>query len=172
MKRIISLLFILASSVSFSQNVTLEEVIGLKNKNLLEVKNYLKDRNWEIMHEHFSKKLKFGDIRFSFDNENPDREIPLYLTFYHEANEMTKNRVEFEVTSKEKFDSYLTELKSSNFSLINSKTDVNQTVDTFKDEFTTIEVKTIPVENYYGKQVTFYKFYILDNNYNKTTNKF
>lgn len=172
MKQIISLLFILISSVSYSQSITLEEVLELKNKNHREVKKYLQDRNWKIMHEHFSKELKFGDIRFSFDDANPDREIPLYITFYHEANEITKNRVEFQVTSKEKFDSYVSQLKSSNFNVISSTTDANQTVDTFKDEFTTIEMKTIPVENYHGKQVTFYKFYLLDTNYKKVINKF
>ncbi len=172
MKNILTILFLLIFSISFSQNITFEEILNLKSKNQSEVKKYLKNKDWEIMHQHYSKELKFGDIRFSFDNKNPDRQIPLFITFYHEANDFTKNRIEFEISNKEKFDKYLIQFKSLDFKYVDTKNDVNQTVETYQNETTTIQVTIMPVENYYGKQQTFYKFYIIDNNYKRTEYKF
>ncbi|MCL9807446.1 hypothetical protein NAT51_18105 [Flavobacterium amniphilum] len=168
MKNKLFILFFFVFSVSFSQNITFVKVLNLKNKSLSEVKKYLKDENWEIMHYHFSKEHKFGDIRFSFDNKNPDRQIPLFITFYYEGQDLMKNRIEFEISKKEIFDEYLAQFKTLDFKLTGSKTDRNQTVETYKNDTTTINVKTIPVANYYGKQQTFYKFYITDNTYKPT----
>ena len=42
------------------------------------------------------------------------------------------------------------------------------TLEYYKNETTTIEVKTRFVENHFGKQRTFYSFYITDNNYTQT----
>ncbi len=172
MKYKLIILFLFVFTISFSQNMTFEKILSIKNKNLSEVKKYLKNENWEIMHEHFSKQFKFGDIRFSFDNKNPNREIPLFITFYYEANDLVKNRIEFEISNKTIFDDFLNQFKSLDFKFINSKSDVNQTIETYKNETTTVEVKIIPIENYYGKQQTFYKFYIIDNNYKQTEYKF
>lgn len=79
-----------------------------------------------------------------------------------------KNRIEFEISKKTIFDEYLKQFKALDFKLIATKTDLNQTVETYKNETTEIQIKIIPVANYYGKQQTFYKFYITNNNYKRT----
>lgn len=172
MKHIFSLFFILTFSCVFSQNLTLEEIVNLRNEQFKDVKKLLLNKNWEIMHEHYSNEYKFGDIRFAFDKNNIDKQMPTYITLYHESNEISKNRIEFSLLNKEKFDSYLAQLKTSDFKYVNSKLDVNYTTEIYKNATTTIEVQTMPVENYYGKQQTFYSFLIIDSNYKKTEYKF
>lgn len=170
MKYQLSLLFIFLFSISFAQSITLKELLILKNK--VKAKEYLTDKNWKIMHEHYEEELKFGDIRFSLDNENPDRQVPIYIEFHYEGKDLTKNRIIFEMSNKEKFDEYMTQLISLGFKLVDSKSDVNKTTEIFKDKTTTIEATIMPVENYYEKQKTLYKFYITDNNFVQTEYKF
>lgn len=172
MKYKLALLIALFFSVSFAQSITLEEVLALKNKNKVETKDYLTTKNWEMMHDHYSEEFKFGDIRFSFDNKNPDRQLPVCIGFYYEGDDLTKNRIIFETSSKDKFDDFVVQFTALDFKLINSKSDVNQTTETFKNETATIEATIMPVENHDGSQKVFYKFYITDNNYIPTEYRF
>lgn len=162
-KFLILFLFIFFSA--FSQNMSFVDILSLKDKNKTEVIKYLKKNNWEILHKHYSKEHKFGDIRFAFDNKNTDRQIPQYLTFYHQNEKKENNRIQLEVLNKEKFDKYLNELKSLDFKFIITKVDANQTKEIYKNKTTTIEVIIMPVDNYFGKQQTFYTFYITDNSF-------
>ncbi|WP_396218616.1 hypothetical protein, partial [Flavobacterium sp.] len=66
----------------------------------------------------------------------------------------------------EKFDKHLTEFKSLDFDYITTIVDANQTKEFYKNNSTTIEVIIMPVNNYFGKQQTFYTFNIFDNSFN------
>jgi hypothetical protein len=118
------------------------------------------------MHQHYSKEEKFGDIRFAFDNKSADRQIPQYITFYHQNEKKENNRIQLQVLNKEKFDKHLTEFKSLDFDYITTIVDANQTKEFYKNNSTTIEVIIMPVNNYFGKQQTFYTFNIFDNSFN------
>jgi len=79
-----------------------------------------------------------------------------------------KTRISLDIFNQEIFGKYLSQLKKSDFKIINSKTEKNITLEYYKNETTTIEVKIRFVENHFGKQRTFYSFYITDNNYTQT----
>jgi hypothetical protein len=160
------ILFLFIFFNSFSQNMTFVDILSLKDKNKSEVIKFLNEYNWEIMHKHYSKEEKFGDIRFAFDNKSIDRQIPQYITFYHQNEKKENNRIQLQVLNKEKFDKYLTEFKSLDFEYITTIMDANQTKEIYKNNTTTIEVIIMPVNNYFGKQQTFYTFYIFDNSFN------
>ena len=172
MKNIIIIILLLTCSVTYSQRITFGEVLALKNKDEIEIKEYLTRKGWEILHEHYTEKHKFGDIRFAFDNKNSDREIPLFIKYYHREKKIVNNIIEFEVCKKEIFEEYLTQFKLLNYILIETKVDINQTVETYKNETTTILIKILPVENYYGRKKTFYTFVIKDNNFKEKKIKF
>ena len=72
------------------------------------------------------------------------------------------------MNNQEVFDSYLNQLKELNFKVVSSKTEKNITIESYKNETTIIEVKIRFVENHFGKQRTFYSFYITDTNYTQT----
>lgn len=165
MKNKFLILFLFIFFSTFSQNMSFVDILSLKDKNKTEVIKYLKKNNWEILNKHYSKEHKFGDIRFAFDNKNTDKQIPQYLTFYHQNEKKENNRIQLEVLNKEKFDKYLNELKSLDFKFIITKVDANQTKEIYKNKTTTIEVIIMPVDNYFGKQQTFYTFYITDNSF-------
>ncbi len=60
------------------------------------------------------------------------------------------------------------QLNKTDFKIISSKTEENITLKYYKNETTTIEVEIRFVENHFGKQRTFYSFYITDTNYTQT----
>lgn len=130
-------------------------------------KEYLISNNWKIMADRYSKEFRFGDMRFANQNENQDKQNVLYINFYFDSDQIAQNRIEFRTFQKEKFDLYLDELKLSNFKYIASKSDENQSSEIYKNESTTVEVKTFP----YNQKVL-YTFYIIENSYVKPEYKF
>jgi hypothetical protein len=167
MKYSLATILLLFFSFSFSQDLNFDDIVKLKIKNPKEVKELLLENNFKISQEHFSKEMKFGDIQFLTKNKVED-EIPTSITFYHEGDDLVKNRISFDIFNQEIFEKYLTQLKKSDFKIVSSKTEKNITLEYYKNETTTIEVKIRFIENHFGKQRTFYSFYITDNNYTQT----
>jgi len=164
----IYLLLILISVQAFSQAPSLEEIIELKKMEHSKAKEHLTSNNWKILADHYSDEFEFGDMRFVNQNENHDQKNALYINFYFDSEQITQNRIEFQTFNKEKFDSYLAELKLSNFKCISSNSDKNQSCENYKNESTTIEVKNVP----YDQMKVLYTFYILENTYVKPEYKF
>lgn len=167
MKHYITALLLFFFTLSFSQNIDFEDILNIKTKNASEVKEFLLNKNFKIAQEHYSKEMKFGDILFLSQNKQ-DNEIPTSIAFYYEGNDLTKNRINFEMNNQEVFDRYLNQLKELNFKVVSTKTEKNITIESYKNETTTIEIKIRFVENHFGKQRTFYSFYITDTNYTQT----
>ena len=163
MKSVIIVFFVLFNcSSSFSQNLTFKEILELRNQNYSFAKKELKAKNWGLGHEHFSEEMNFGDLQFLYDNNNVDKQARSSLTFFHSSNDLSKNRIQFVVLNEKSYNDYLRQLKSLDFKFIESKNDVNQTVEVYKNSKSVVKVIVMPVENYFGRQQTFYTFYITD----------
>lgn len=167
MKYSLTSIFLFFFSFSFCQDLSFLDVLNLKTKKLTEVKKTLLEKDFKIAQEHFSKEMKFGDILFLSKNKIDD-EIPTSISFYYEGDDLAKNRISFDIFNQQIFEKYLTQLKKSDFKIVSSKTEKNITLEYYKNETITIEVKIRFVENHFGKQRTFYSFYITDNNYTQT----
>jgi hypothetical protein len=166
MKYSFTSVLLLFFSFSFCQDISFLDVLNLKTKNLTEVKKTLLEKDFKITQEHYSKEMKFGDVLFLTKNKI-ENEIPTSISFYYEGDSLTQNRISFNIFNKEIFEKYLSQLKKTDFKIISSKTEENITLEYYKNETTTIEVKIRFIENHFGKQRTFYSFYITDNNYKK-----
>ena len=167
MKYSLTTILLLFFLFSFSQDLNFDDILNLKTKSPNEVKQILLDNNFKISQEHYSKEMKFGDILFLSKNKIDD-EIPTSISFYYEGDDLAKNRISFNIFNQQFFEKYLSQLKKSDFKIVSSKTEKNITLEHYKNETTTIEVKIRFVENHFGKQRTFYSFYITDNNYTQT----
>jgi len=167
MKRIY-LLLILISVQAFPQNPSLKEIIELKKIENSKAKEYLTSNNWKILADRYSDEFKFGDMRLVNQKENHDQKSALYINFYFDSNKIRQNRIEFQTFNKDKFNSYLAELKLSDFKYVSSNSDENQSIDIYKNELTTVEVKTLP----YNHEKILYTFYIIENSYVKPEYKF
>ncbi len=164
MKYSFTSLLLLFFSFSFCQDISFLDVLNLKTKKLTEVKKTLLEKDFKITQEHYSKEMKFGDVLFLTKNKI-ENEIPTSISFYYEGDSLIQNRISFNIFNKEIFEKYLSQLNKTDFKIISSKTEENITLKYYKNETTTIEVKIRFVENHFGKQRTFYSFYITDNNY-------
>ena len=167
MKRI-CLLVILISVQVLSQNPSLKEVIELTKMEHSKAKEHLTSNNWKILADRYSEEFKFGDMRFVNQKENHDQKNALYINFYFDSEQIAQNRIEFQTFQKDKFDSYLAELKQSDFKYISSNSDENQSSEIYKNELTTVEIKTLP----YDQEKVLYTFYIIENSYVKPEYKF
>jgi len=154
-------------SPAFSQNLKLEDLLLLQKKTHSEVKKYLVNKGWKIMHEHYSDEKKFGDIRFSFNNDSKDTSAASYLTFYYEGKLISQNRIEFEMLKRQSFDLYLSDFEHEGFKYEQTKKDLNQSTDIYNNNSVNIEATIMPVKNYYGKEQTFYTFLIIDKKFEK-----
>jgi len=156
-----SILLFFFFSFSFCQDISFLDVLNLKTRKLNEVKEILLAKDFKIVQEHYSKEMKFGDVQFLTKNKISD-EIPTSISFYYEGDNLLKNRVSFDIFNQQIFGKYLSQLKKSDFKIVSSKTEKNITLEHYKNETTTIEVKIRFVENHFGKQRTFYSFYITE----------
>jgi hypothetical protein len=164
----IYLLLILISVQAFSQNRSLKEITELKKMEYSKAKKHLTSNNWKNLDNHYSNEFKFGNMSFVNQKENDDQKSALYINFYFDSDQITQNRIEFQTFNNDKFNSYLAELKTSDFNYISSNSDENQSIEIYKNELTTVEVKTLP----YNQEKILYTFYIIENSYVKPEYKF
>lgn len=164
MKHFFTSILLFFFSFSFCQDISFLDILNLKTRKLNEVKEILLAKDFKIVQEHYSKEMKFGDVQFLTKHKIED-EIPTSISFYYEGDNLTQNRISFNIFNKEIFEKYLSQLNKTDFKIISSKTEENITLKYYKNETTTIEVEIRFVENHFGKQRTFYSFYITDNNY-------
>jgi len=155
-------LFCLLPVLGISQNLSIEELIRLQDKSYYNVKEILLGKKWIIIQEGGGKDFDFGDIRFAFDDEIGNRQNSFFISFYYYKTEPKKNKIEFEFPSYEIYLSHVAKLTQLGFEKTNTDEDVNQSWEIYQNYKLYIESVIRPVENYFGKQKTFYEWIITD----------
>jgi hypothetical protein len=110
----------------FAQDISLEQVISLKSKNLKDVKAYLTSKNWKMTDEIKHSRDFLGSIDFVL-NKNKSNDTPvLEISYLYKNLSTEKIRISFKIYNDTVFNNYLTQLNSLGFKLQKNEEDNDQ----------------------------------------------
>jgi hypothetical protein len=116
------LFLVFYSCLNYSQNLSFDEFLSLKNKNTVEVNLFFKGKGWHLFSELKPQLDKQGIIVFKMEKQksnvnfwNGETLIECYS--YKNAN---VSKLRFTTASKEIFNSYLTHIKKLNYKVVSS----------------------------------------------------
>jgi RNase adaptor protein for sRNA GlmZ degradation len=144
-----------------AQNITLEEMIGLRVKNLDYVESYLSQKSWEITKaqnedDENLQSVTFGYKVNAFDNEK----AVSWIKFYPNSDDINNlNMISIQISDKNIYNIYMNSVKRNNFVLNSTEIIEDGIKKIYVKKNTQIILETGITEGTYRKS-TFYKFNI------------
>ena len=163
MKIKIFILLSLFSLTSYSQNLTLDEVVALRKKDIANVEEFLTAKNWSYIGSNAPQSDNLGNARFAYGKSNYDDKAEAFIKYLYSENTGRK-RISLQIHKKDKYNLYLARIKTLGCKLIKSKISDNGIEKIYQGATTTfiIDVKT-QSEEYSSATKTIYHFFIIEN---------
>jgi hypothetical protein len=120
MKKRITLILIILSTVCFSQNITLDEVLKLRKNEIGYVEEYLTGKGWDFLEAKEPTEDNMGTATFAYKKSNYDDAAQSFLYFIY-SGYSDRKRIGLQINKVEIYNSYLSRLKNLGCLLIDSK---------------------------------------------------
>lgn len=160
MKKIIYLILIICSTSNlYCQNLTLDELISLRKKDLAEIEEFVTNKNWTFLSSNEMTDDKMGKAIFTFNKNNYDDSAECFLTYLYSD---IRTRLDLQFTNKDQYNRYINRLKILGSKLILSKVKDNAIIKTYQISKTTIQI-TISSKNDNNLSKTKYNIFITSN---------
>ena len=151
--------FLILSTCALGQN--LNEAISLREKNIAFVEENLLSKGWHFMTGKSESDESYGFARFGLGKIKNTNNTGSIITIYYSKNP-TRNRIDYQISSQEKYINAIKTIKANDYKLIDSKIVNGKLVKWYKNSSLTIEI-TISTEFLEESGLTFYSFLIADN---------
>ena len=162
MKTLLNLILVLSLSNSFSQNLTLDELISLRKKQIASVEEYLNAKNWNFLSAAQPYETTLGDVVFVYKKNEYDDSAQAFIKYFYN-DDFSTVRVNMQVARKEIYNLYLARIKSLGCKLIKSSIEDNEIIKIYKGATTTILVTIATQKDEFESTKTFYNFFIVEN---------
>ena len=135
------LILLLCSCLSYSQNLSFEEFLSLKNKNAVEANFFLNGKGWHLFSELEPELDKQGIVVFKMQEEKSNRdfwhgETLMECRSYKNAN---VSELKFITASEEIFRLYVNHIKRSNYKVVSSSSNNKVKSYTYQNDKLTIQ---------------------------------
>lgn len=162
MNKTFTLVFILIYSLSFSQNLTLDELISLRKKNLALVEEKLTLKGWSYISGEEPQNGNLGNATFAYNKSTYEDKAESFIKyFYSEISE--KKRIEIQIVKKEKYNLLLGRIKSLGCKLINSNISDGNIKKIYQGATLTFIISISTQKDDFSSTSTLYNFFIIDN---------
>jgi hypothetical protein len=163
MKKILTLLFFCSSLTNYSQNLTLDELIGLRKKDIANVEEYLTTKGWEFLSSNEGTDGAFNKAMFTFNKSLYDDKADAFFTYLN-SNSTGRIRINLQVHKLEKYNAYLARIKSYGCKLIDSSISDGEIQKVYQGATTTFMVSVeTQKEKYSSSTKTTYQIFIIEN---------
>jgi len=160
-KHFFTIVFIFFTNASFGQNLTLDQVIGLRTKSLGIVEEFLTSRNWEMITAEDESKELLGEVYFAYKKSTIDDKAESFIKFTYSTRDNFMNRVDIQINTLNKYKSFMTRLKALGYNLKYSKGKDGNIIKVYKGKGLAIEVLSKPHSSDFGTSTT-YSFFICE----------
>lgn len=157
---VLTLLF--TNLISFSQNLSFDQILSLRKKSLATVEEYLTSNNWNFYDATEPEYGTLGKAIFSYKMSTFDDKAESFLYYYYSSTTGTK-RIDVQVVKKDIYNVYLSRIKALGCKLIKSEIKNGQIEKTYQGATTTITVSVATSKDDYYSTSTYYHFFIVDN---------
>ena len=119
MKKIYIIFISFISSICFSQNVTLDELMKLRKKDLATIEEQLTLKGWSYMSGEEAGLEALGKATFAYNKGSYDDKAESFIHYYYSAD-LTVNRISIQIVRKDKYNTFLARIKALGCKLIDS----------------------------------------------------
>ncbi|KZE77524.1 hypothetical protein AV926_14225 [Myroides marinus] len=164
MKRLLLLFFILTSSSSISQNLTLSELIALKSIEPIGLEEFLSKKKWEFIgaespdYDHG----ELGVIQFALEKDIYSNKAKAFIRYYYSDVNIIK-RISIQFHTKVKYLEYLDAVKKFNPSLHDSTISGNSITKVYRGKTTTFEFEISKNSDSFGSVSEIFNLMIVSN---------
>lgn len=151
MKLFITLLIsgILSIPNAFSQNLTMSQILQIRNMDLGRATDFLTSKNWEFIEADEETEDSLGSIEFAFQkNVYNDSANSFFSYYFSEVYDI--RRLSLQIHNKAKYTEYLNAIKGYGCKLINSSVEDGKIVQLYRGATTTFKITSSKSQNEYG----------------------
>lgn len=135
--KFLTLLFLLNLAISFSQNISLSELVNLKDLDVGNAKKYLESKNWKTGAER-KQTDKYNQAIFFKDDIIPDSETQKLIFFIYSTDKDYPSRINAQL-DKIGFDLCISKMESLGFKFITSRIEEGMKIEIFQNKSKTIK---------------------------------
>ena len=140
-KYILLFIITLISFESYSQNISLDDVLQLRKKDLAYVEEYLLNKNWEFTKGEDATETTLETAQFIYCKTKSGN-CEAILNYMTNSTVTDGNRISITLFKKESYNNYLKRIKDLGCQLINSKVIKESIVKLYKGKTTSFEIIT------------------------------
>lgn len=160
-KTLLLLLFI--SNISFSQQLTLNDLENICNKSNWEnVNQFLMNKNWEYYESEKGNSEKYSTITWSYEKSYDDKASAWFYLYTYEGY---PNKINYSVFNKPSYSVIQKSLNSKGYKLENSEIEDNELISTYSNSKFILKITTEKREkdaySNFDKSITAYRFLLI-----------
>lgn len=167
MKKLAFFFVIIYNSLnSFGQNVTVDELAKLRKSSFALVEETLSSKGWTFLNGSDPSEENFGSATFAYGKNSFSDEAVAFLSFNYdnsEGQDICSHRISLEFFNKEKYNLYLSRLKSLGCKLVKSTIENGNITKIYQGQTTTFLITIVADRDSFGGTTTRYQFLIVGN---------
>lgn len=162
MNKIFTLVLILIYSLSFSQNLTLDELISLRKKDLATVEEKLTLKGWSYIRGEEPQIGNLGKATFAFNKSTYDDKAESFINYFY-SNLFERKRIDIQIVKKEKYNLFLARIKALGCKLIDSNISDGNIKKIYQGATTTFILTISTQQDDFQSTNTVYHILVIDN---------
>lgn len=167
MKKYLLIIIFIFCNQLFSQNLTIDELINLRDSNISSVEEFLSGKQWKLIKSEEPTERNFGSIMFAYNKSDYDNSATSFVRYIYSNTSYTR-RIGIQINSLEKYNSYLSRIKQViGCKLISTKINDDGILKVYGCKGITFMVKVKSTSNYYITILDnsdYYQSYVHDEN--------
>jgi hypothetical protein len=162
MRFLLSLLLIINFCDINAQNLTLDEIISLRKKDIASVEEYLTTKGWEMVSTKEGDIENLSTIDFAFNKSYYEDKAESFFTYFY--SEYTgRSRVNIQIHKSEKYNLLLARIKALGCKLIHSQILDTGIKKVYQGATSTFIINVNTNKEDYNNTKTVYHIFIIDN---------
>ncbi|MBX9782080.1 MAG: hypothetical protein K2X48_02195 [Chitinophagaceae bacterium] len=157
-KLFVSALLILSSTITFGQNISIEQVISFYKKKLPVAEETLAAKNWELTRAEEPSGFMMGTSTFAYEKSSFSNGATSFITFRYGDDGIIET-VYLQVNNTEKYNAYMTRLKARGYKLEKSRVEDGSIQKIYRDKTMTFLIKS-KTSSKDGVTNTIYTFFL------------
>lgn len=163
MKKILFFILFSFGFSCYSQNLTLEEIVSLRKKDLANVEEFLSDRGWSFISGSEAADGVMGRASFAYNKNQYNDFAESFFAYFYSSSGDEYNRILLQISTQPKYNLYLNKIKSYGCKIIKSRIVDGEVEKVYQGKTTTFIIKISTQKGDYNTTKTLYELVIMDN---------
>jgi hypothetical protein len=159
---LMTILITLFSNSLIAQNLTLSQILEIKNKDLGNAEEYLTLKGWEFLNAFEPTEGKMGKATFTYNKSDSSDLAESFLTYFYGVYS-GDTRIHIQISKKIKYNEYVNTIKNYGCKLLDSKIESGRIIKIYRGATKTFEVSSSTSTNIYNEDVASWSIFIVSN---------